>query len=113
MANNRILLNGNLTKDPEYKEFNDRSLVAFRVAVNDKLGEKEDTIYMDVDGWGNHAKYAQSVGLQKGDRVIIEGRLRQRQWEDQNGLARVSYSVVPYALSKVVKPRVEVEEHTF
>lgn len=106
MLNNRVLLKGNLTKDPEYKNVSDRELVTFRVAVNEKVGnDREETVYLDVDGWGSHAEYSRSVDLCKGDRVIIDGRLRQRSWEDKNGANRVSYSVLPSTFSKVVKPQ--------
>ena len=110
MLNNRILLKGNLTRDPEYKTIakdgRDSELVAFRVAVNETIGGREETVYFDVDGWNNHSKYAQSVFLSKGDRVIIDGRVRQREWTDKNGSSRTSFSVVPNTFSKVVKPTV-------
>ena len=77
----------------------------FRVAVNESIGNgREETVYLDVDGWGSHAAYAKNVTLGKGDRVIIDGRLRQRNWEDKNGVSRTSYSVLPSTFSKVVKP---------
>ena len=110
MLNNRIFLKGNLTRDPEYKTISndngDSELVAFRVAVNENIGGREETVYFDVDGWNSHCKYAQSVLLSKGDRVIIDGRIRQREWTDKNGSARTSFSVVPSTFSKVVKPTV-------
>ena len=110
MLNNRISLKGNLTKDPEYKEISDKNLVTFRVAVNESVGNgKEETIYLDVDGWGSHADYSKNVELSKGDRVIIDGRLRQRNWEDKEGHARVSYSVLPSTFSKVVRPARQTE----
>jgi single-strand DNA-binding protein len=105
MLNNCIRLKGNLTKDPEYKNVSDKELVTFRVAVNERVGnDREETIYLDVDAWGSHAAYSRNVDLAKGDRVIIDGRLRQRSWEDKNGSSRVSYSVVPQTFSKAVKP---------
>ena len=105
MLNNRIVLKGNLTKDPEYKNVSDRDLVTFRIAVNESLGEgREETAYFDIDGWNSHCKYAQNVLLSKGDRVIVDGRIRQREWTDKNGSNRISYSVVPTTFSKVVKP---------
>lgn len=107
MLNNRIILKGNLTKDPEYKTVSDKELVTFRVAVNESIGNgKEETVYLDVDGWGSHAEYSRNVSLVKGDRVIIDGRLRQRNWEDKDGNPRTSYSVLPSTFSKVVKPGV-------
>lgn len=105
MLNNRVILKGNLTRDPEYKNVSDRELVSFRIAVNESTGrDREETVYLDVDGWGTHAAYAQGVSLTKGDRVIVDGRLRQRNWEDSNGQKRTSYSVLPSTFSKVVKP---------
>lgn len=105
MLNNRIVLKGNLTKDPEYKTVSDKELVTFRIAVNESVGNgREETVYLDVDGWGSHAEYSRNVSLVKGDRVIIDGRLRQRNWEDKDGNSRTSYSVLPNTFSKVVKP---------
>ncbi len=105
MLNNRVILKGNLTKDPEYKTVSDKELVSFRMAVNENIGNgKEETLYMDVDGWGSHAQYANNVSLSKGDRVIVDGRIRQRQWVDKNESNRISYSVCPSTFSKVVKP---------
>ena len=105
MFNNRIVLKGNLTKDPEYKTISEKELVTFRIAVNESIGNgREETVYLDVDGWGSHAAYSENVGLSKGDRVIVDGRIRQRNWEDKNGNSRTSYSVLPSSFSKVVKP---------
>ena len=105
MLNNRVILKGNLTKDPEYKNVSEKHLVTFRIAVNESIGNgREETVYLDVDGWGSHADYAQNVSLVKGDRVIVDGRLHQRNWEDKNGVNRTSYTVLPSTFSKVVKP---------
>ena len=105
MLNNRVILKGNLTRDPEYKSVSEKNLVTFRIAVNESIGNgREETVYLDVDGWGSHADYAQNVSLVKGDRVIVDGRLRQRNWEDKNGVNRTSYTVLPSTFSKVVKP---------
>ncbi len=104
--NNRIYLKGNLTKDPEYKTIAEKLLVNFRIAVNESVGRgKEETVYFDVDGWESHADYAQNVLLQKGDRVHIEGRIKQREWVDKNEQKRINYSILPNSFSKVVKPQ--------
>ena len=51
MLNNRVILKGNLTKDPEYKTISEKDLVTFRMAVNESIGNgKEETVYLDVDG---------------------------------------------------------------
>ena len=57
MLNNRVLLKGNLTRDPEYKTISEKELVTFRVAVNETIGNgKEETLYLDgfevkLDDW--------------------------------------------------------------
>lgn len=106
MSNNRVFLRGNLTKDPEYKMVQDgKELVTFRIAVNESLGNgREESIFLDVDAWDSHARYAKGVSLTKGDRVVIDGRIRQREWVDKNGSNRTSYSILPFSFSKVVKP---------
>jgi single-strand DNA-binding protein len=105
MANSFIMVKGNLTRDPEYKNVAGKELVSFRVAVNETFGSgKEETFYIDVDAWEGNAKYAQAVVLAKGDRVTVDGRLRQRDWTDKNGVARVSYSITSNTFSKLVKP---------
>ena len=113
MLNNRVTLKGNLTRDPEYKTISEKSLVTFRIAVNESIGNgKEETVYLDVDGWGSHADYSKNVKLVKGDRVIVDGRIRQRNWEDKNGNNRTSYSVLPSTFSKVVKPTRNTSEQS-
>ncbi len=105
MFNNRINLKGNLTKDPTYKEVNSTMVLNFRVAVNEKVGRgQEETTFIDVEGWGSHAHYAENVSLSKGDRVIIEGRLKQKSWSDGSGQKRTNYFVAPNNFSKVVTP---------
>ena len=105
MFNNRINLKGNLTKDPTYKEVNSTMVLNFRVAVNEKIGKgQEETTFIDVEGWGSHAYYAENVSLRKGDRVIIEGRLKQKSWSDGSGQKRTNYYVAPNNFSKVVTP---------
>jgi len=109
MYNNRITLKGNLTRDPDFKTIQsggqDKELVSFRIAVNEQKGNgREENVYLDIDGWNHHVNYAKTVQLSKGDRVIVDGRLKQRSWEDSNGSKRQSYSVMPITFSKVVTP---------
>ena len=110
MANSLIIIKGNLTKDPEYKNVGGKELVSFRVAVNETFANgKEETVYLDVDAWDGNAKYAKSVLLAKGDRVTVDGRLKQRDWTDKNGVARVSYSISSNTFSKLVRPQAKTK----
>jgi single-strand DNA-binding protein len=97
---NVVVLVGNLTRDPELKAMpSGTSVCSLRVAVNDRVkdqatGEWNDKPnYFDVDVFGamgeNCAKY-----LAKGRQVAVEGRLRWREWETQEGQKRSAVSVV-------------------
>jgi len=82
---NKIILIGNLTKDPELRYTPQGTAVAsFRIAVNSKIkqhGElKDDVLFIGVVVFG---KQAESAGqyLSKGKSVLVEGRLQERSWE--------------------------------
>ncbi len=84
---NKVILLGNLTRDPEVRYTPNGSAVAsFALAVNRKYkqGEetKEEVSYIDIVVVG---KQAENCGqyLNKGDGALIEGRLQQRRWDDK------------------------------
>lgn len=95
---NKVILIGNLTKDPEVRYTPTGTPVAnFRLAVNRryKQGEekKEDVCYIDIVVFG---KQAESCGqyLNKGKGVIVDGRLQERRWETTDGQKRSKHEVV-------------------
>jgi single-strand DNA-binding protein len=82
---NRVILIGNLTKDPEVRYTPGGTPVAtVHIAVNSKFKSgddwKEETLFIDAVVFG---KQAESCGqyLSKGRSVLVEGRLRERRWE--------------------------------
>ncbi|MEM0897110.1 MAG: single-stranded DNA-binding protein [Verrucomicrobiota bacterium] len=101
MANvNKVILIGNLTRDPEVRYTPKGSAVAeLGLAVNryytTEGGEKrEETTFVDVTLWGRQAELAQQY-LNKGRPVYIEGRLQMDTWQDKNtGQQRSKLKVV-------------------
>jgi single-strand DNA-binding protein len=100
MANfNKVLLIGNLTRDPELKHTPSNQAVAtIGLAVNrnftTKDGEKrEETTFVDCEAWGRQAE-VMSQYLSKGRPVMIEGRLKLDQWQDKDGNNRSKLRVV-------------------
>jgi single-strand DNA-binding protein len=82
---NRIIMVGNLTKDPELRYTPQGTPIAnFRLAVSTRYrsGEemKEDTLFIDVVVWGKQGETV-SQYLSKGRSVLVEGRLQERRWE--------------------------------
>jgi single-strand DNA-binding protein len=94
MANfNRVLLMGNLTRNPEIRYTPSGTAVAdLGLAVSEnfknKAGETvEQTCFVDVVVWGRQAETA-SEYLHKGSPVFVEGRLQLDQWESPQGEKR-------------------------
>lgn len=94
---NKIILIGNLTKDPELRYTPQGTAVAsFRIAVNSKLkqadGLREETLFIDVVTFGKQAETC-SQYMSKGSGVLVEGRLQERRWES-DGQQRSKVEVV-------------------
>jgi single-strand DNA-binding protein len=85
---NRVLLIGNLTRDPELRYTPSGTPVAnLRLAVNsvfkDQSGQrKEETCYVTIVAWSKQAEVCQQY-LRKGRPIFVEGRLIYRSWEAQ------------------------------
>lgn len=97
---NRVIMIGNLTRDPEYKQLASGQavcrlgLASNRQFKNRQTGDMiQEVCYIDVDVWGAQAESCRQY-LQKGRPVLIEGRLKLDQWEDQNGQQRSKHSIV-------------------
>jgi len=96
---NRVILIGNLTRDPEVRfASGNNAICKFGLAVSrnytTKDGEKrEDTTFVDIDAFG---KVGEILGkyLSKGRPVMIEGRLQLDTWESKEGEKRSKLKVV-------------------
>ena len=85
---NKVLLMGNLTRNPEIRYTPSGSAVCeFGMAINRRFmqangQERDETCFVDIVVWGKQAETA-SRFLQKGSAVFIEGRLVYDQWDDR------------------------------
>lgn len=94
---NKIILIGNLTKDPELRYTPQGTPVAsFRIAVNYRYKQsddaKQETMFIDSVVFGKQAESC-SKFLNKGSAVLVEGRLQERRWES-NGQQKSKFEVV-------------------
>lgn len=98
MSFNKIIIVGNLGRDPELKYTpQGQQVCEFSVATSEKRkdasGEfKDETIWFKVSFWGKLAEVA-SKYLSKGKQVYVEGRLRTREWTDKEGKSHTSLDV--------------------
>jgi single-strand DNA-binding protein len=78
---NKLIVMGNLVRTPEVKEIgNDNTVCNFTIAANRKRGDNEEVAYIDCASFG---KQGEVIGkhVKKGDRLLVEGRLRTESWE--------------------------------
>jgi len=90
---NKVILIGNLGADPEMREMPDGTKMAkFSIATSEKYtnrnGEKvSNTEWHNIVLWRGIAEVAEKY-LKKGDSVCVEGKLKTRSWEDENGVKK-------------------------
>lgn len=108
---NKVLLIGNLTRDPELRYIPSGTAVAkFGLAVNreyvDKAsGEKKDApCFVDVTVWGKQAEICNQY-LSKGRPVFLEGRLEFSSWETKEGDKRSKLEVVAERVQFLGSPK--------
>jgi single-strand DNA-binding protein len=99
MANyNKVILMGNLTRDPQLSyTANNTAVAKFGLAVNRRWRgadgqQKEETMFVDCDIFGKSAETF-SQYMAKGRPVLIEGRLDFRQWQTPEGQKRSKHSI--------------------
>lgn len=97
---NRVIIMGNLTRDPEYRNLaSGQGVCRLGLATNRQFKNKQsgnlvqEVCYIDIDVWGAQAESCRQY-LQKGRPVLIEGRLKFDSWDDQSGQKRSKHSIV-------------------
>ena len=97
-SENSVTLVGNLTRDPELRyTTGGRGVASFGLAVNRRFqqnGEwQEQTSFFNITAWAELGENA-AASLQKGARVIVTGRLQQREYETREGEKRTIVEVI-------------------
>ena len=98
-AINRVLIAGNLTRDPQVRFLaNEQAVANFGLAINRRFkgsdGQmKEEVTFVDVECWGRTAELAGQY-LTKGRACFVEGRLKLDSWDDKDGQKRQKLKVV-------------------
>jgi single-strand DNA-binding protein len=90
---NTVLLIGNLATDIELKEIApDKKVASFLLAV-DRPGRDAGADFVHVATWNRQAEVCDEY-LSKGSKIAIDGRLRSRSWENEDGKRRTAIEVV-------------------
>ena len=107
---NKVILVGNLGKDPEVRHFeNGGSLASFPIATSETYIKKDTNEKVTQTEWhtivtrGGLAAKVVEPYLKKGNSVYIEGRLRTRSWEDKDGITRYTTEIMYDSLEMLGK----------
>ena len=96
---NKVILVGNLCKDPELRSFEGGNVVAnFSLATTevyrDKAGNRVDhTEWHNIAMWGKLADIAGKL-LHKGSKIYLEGKIKSRSWDDKEGNKRYTTEII-------------------
>ncbi|MCD6500440.1 single-stranded DNA-binding protein [bacterium] len=114
---NKVFILGNLTRDPEKRSLpNGQTVVSFGVATNrfftDKNQQKQqETEFHNVTMFGRLAEIA-SQYLNKGSLVLIEGRLRTRNWQDSSGTKHYRTEIIAERMQLGPKAGAQLPQET-
>lgn len=107
---NKVILIGNLGKDPEIRHFeNGGVLASFSIATSEsytdrQTGEKkENTDWHDIVLWRGLAEVAEKY-LHKGTKIYVEGKLKKRSYQDREGNTRYVTEVVGEEMTILSRP---------
>ena len=98
---NKVILVGNLGKDPESRSFaNGGEVVSFSVATSENWKDRSSGERKEKTEWHNVSIFSEGLArvaksyLRKGSKVYLEGQLETRKWQDQSGNDRYTTDVV-------------------
>lgn len=101
---NKVILIGNLGKDPELRYTpGGQAVASFSLATGEKWKDKDGvmqdrTEWHNIVVWGRQAEIAKNY-LSKGRQIYIEGRIQTRSWEDKDGNKRYTTEIVAQRLN--------------
>ena len=113
---NKVILIGNLGKDPEIRRLENGAIVAsFSIATSESFtdknsGEKKEiTDWHDIVLWRGLAEIAEKY-IRKGTKIYVEGKLKKRSWQDKEGNTKYNIEVIGEELT--ILSRLETSDKT-
>lgn len=107
---NKVILIGNLGKDPEVRHLENGAVVAnFPLATSESYTDRntgqrvENTDWHDIVVWRGLAEVVEKY-VRKGHKIYIEGKLKKRSWQDKEGNTRYTTEVVADELTMLNRP---------
>lgn len=90
---NKVMLIGNVGKDPEIREVGTNKVANFTLATTYRANGNDNTEWHNIVAWGRQAEIVEQY-VRKGSPLFIEGTIRTRSWEDQQGGKRYTTEIM-------------------
>ena len=107
---NKVILIGNLGKDPEVRHLENGAVVAnFPIATSESYTDKNTGQKVENTDWHNIVVWRGLAGVvekyvKKGQKVYIEGKLKTRSWQDKDGSTRYTTEIIADELTILSRP---------
>lgn len=89
---NKVIISGNLTKEPELTEAGSSVICKNSIAINRKYKDVEETLFFDIEVWNKTAEFLVNYAT-KGTKVLVEGELRNNSYTNKEGV-NISKTVI-------------------
>lgn len=107
---NKVILCGNLTKDPDVRYTqNGKAMARMSIAINQGYGDNKTTEYFNLVAWEKTAQLCEKY-LHKGSKVLVEGRLKNNNYEDKKGVKHYAVDVIVTSLEFMDSKKKTAEE---
>lgn len=107
---NKVNLIGNLTKDPELRYTkNNIAVASYTIAINTRYGEQQETNYINITTWGKSGEFIKKY-FTKGQAIAITGRLKNKNYEDSQGVKHYGMEVITEEIEFVGAKKEESKE---
>ena len=107
---NKVILCGNLTKDPDVRYTqNGKAMSRMSIAINQGYGDNKTTEYFNLVAWEKTAQLCEKY-LRKGSKVLVEGRLKNNNYKDNKGVQHYAVDVIVTSLEFMDSKKKTAEE---
>ena len=107
---NKVILCGNLTKDPDVRYTqNGKAMARMSIAINQGYGDNKTTEYFNLVAWEKTAQLCEKY-LHKGSKVLVEGRLKNNNYKDNKGVQHYAVDVIVTSLEFMDSKKKTAEE---
>ena len=104
---NKVILTGRITADPTLKTAGDKEYCGFQIAVG-RYGKDNGADFFKVSTFGHTAEFI-SQYVNKGDLLLVEGRLQNNEWEGQDGTKKRSTEIIANS-AQLLRKKTNAEE---